>query len=466
MGHCRIIFLTWLCLAGFASAADPAVRTNIIVMLIDDMGASDLGCTGSKYHRTPHLDRMAAEGLRFTQAYSACTVCSPTRAALLTGQYPARLHLTDWITGHEMPKARLKIPSWTQELVPETRTIAEELKAAGYATASIGKWHLGAPGHKPEDHGFDQNIGGTHRGQPPSFFSPYKIETLPDGPVGESLTERLTTEAIQFIDRSSTAQKPFFIYFPHYAVHTPLQADKAVTARYEQLPMHNGQGNATYAAMVESVDHSVGRLTEELTRRGLAERTLFIFTSDNGGLNKTVSDKGWRHGPTDNSPHRLGKGSAYEGGVRVPMIVRWPGTVQPGRTSDVPVITMDLFPTLLAAASVTPSAPAVDGIDLMPILRGTTDPAPRDLFWHYPHYHPGSATPYSAILSQGWRYIEFHDGSPAELYHLPTDVGESENLALITQEKATHLRDRLHQWRTDVKAQMPTVNPAWKVPGQ
>ena len=324
-------------LPGRADEATPRLP-NVIVILVDDLGAFDLGCQGSGFYATPHIDRLAAAGIRFTAGYAACTVCSPTRAALMTGQAPARLHITDWIAGHEDPEARLQIPDWQKHLPLEAVTVAERLRGAGFATASIGKWHLGGAGHGPEQQGFDTNLAGTDRGQPPSYFSPYTIPTLADGPAGEYLTDRLTGEAVALIE--ANRDRPFFLYLPHFGVHTPLQAKSDVEATYVAtggLPDAKaragkpiggekgfGQTNATYAAMVESIDDSVGRILDALDRLALRDSTAIFFTSDNGGLLPI----------TDNRPLRAGKGSAWEGGVRVPFIISWPGLTPPGTTSD------------------------------------------------------------------------------------------------------------------------------------
>ncbi|NCX98840.1 MAG: hypothetical protein EBX35_09760 [Planctomycetia bacterium] len=280
-------------LAAAVAPADPPARPNVIVILVDDMGWRDLACQGSGFYETPHIDRLAASGMRFTQGYSACTVCSPTRAAILTGQYPARLHLTDWIAGHQRPQAKLLPPDWTKQLPLATVTVAERLKAAGYATASIGKWHLGGPAFHPEHQGFDENRGGYDRGQPPSYFAPYKIPTLAEGPPGEYLTDREAAEAVRFI--TAHEDKPFFLYLPHYCVHTPIQAKPAVTAKYNAKHAAAQQPrNDAYAAMVESVDDALGRIMATLDSLGIRDRTAIFFTSDNGGL----------AGVTDNRPLR------------------------------------------------------------------------------------------------------------------------------------------------------------------
>lgn len=438
-----------------ASFAAPASRRpNFIFILVDDLGWTDLGCQGSKFYETPHLDQLARKGMRFTQAYAACTVCSPTRAALMTGKYPARLHITDWITGHVRPHAKLKVPDWRMYLPHEERTLAETLKDAGYVTASIGKWHLGGPEFYPEKHGFDVNIAGFDKGSPSSYFSPYKIPTLPDGPPGEFLSDRLTDEAIRFIE--THRDRPFFLYLPHYAVHTPLMGKSNVIAKYQAKadPKHP-QHNAVYAALLESVDDSVGRIVQTLEALKLANKTAIFFTSDNGGLIGPAQRR-----VTSNLPLRDGKGSAYEGGVRVPLLVNWPGVTRPGSVCDAPVITPDYYPTMLEMAGLKPAhGQIVDGVNLVPLLRGRGAIRRDALYWHYPHYHPGGATPYGAIREGDWRLIEFYEDSRVELYNLRADIGETRNLAETKPALAKRLRDKLHVWRAKVGAQMPTPNP-------
>jgi arylsulfatase A len=428
---------------------------NVILILVDDMGATDLACYGSRFYETPNIDKLAASGMRFTQAYSACTVCSPSRAAILTGKYPARLHITDWIAGHSYPWARLRPPAWTQHLPLEERTIAEALKPAGYTSASIGKWHLTPPSGDqaafyPDRQGFDKNFGGTHRGQPPSYFSPYRIETLKDGPPGEYLTDREQAEASRFIEENK--DRPFFVYMPHHTVHTPIQAKKELIEKYRRKANENApQHNAAYAAMIESLDENVGRLMETLERTGVADRTVIIFTGDNGG---------WLPSTNTNLGMRAGKGSEYEGGVRVPLIVRYPGVAKPGSICSAPVIGADLYPTVLEMAGVQQQS--VDGASLGPLLKngGSTRGWPnRPLFWHYPHYHPGGATPYSAIRYDNWKLIEFHEDKRVELYNLARDPEEKTDLSKQEPSRVEDLRKRLHKWRTDVGAQMPEVNP-------
>jgi len=429
-----------------------AEHVNVVLILADDLGWTDLGCYGSAFYQTPHIDRLAAEGVRFTQHYSACTVCSPTRAALLTGKYPARLHITDWIPGQPPENPKLLVPDWTKYLPHSETTLAEVFHAAGYATASIGKWHLGTEPYYPTTHGFDINIAGTDRPQVKSFFAPWNLATLtPDGNKGDYITDRLAEEAVQFLE--AHRDRPFFLYLPHFAVHTPIEG-KADLVKKHQSRRREGhpQNNAAYAAMLESLDDAVGRVTKSLFDLKIAGRTVVVFTSDNGGRVPTTS----------NLPLRVGKGSCYEGGTRVPLIVHWPGVTKP-RVDDTPVITMDLFPTLLEIAGLTaPQEHRPDGLSLVPILRGTGTIERDALFWHYPHYQHyqlGGTTPYSAIRLGDDKLIEFHADRKVELYNLREDLGEQRDRAAERPEKVQELRSRLHAWRKDVGAQMPTPNP-------
>ena len=444
----------WGALSLFTSSlllAQAQLKPNFILVLVDDLGATDLGCYGSTFHQTPHLDRLATQGTRFTQAYSACTVCSPTRAAFLTGKYPARLYITDWIEGHKRPFAKLKVPDWTQHLPLQERTFATQLRAAGYATASIGKWHLGGEPFGPEKHGFNVNLGGTSKGSPPSYFSPYNIATLPDGPKGEFLTDRESAEAVKFIEQNK--DRPFLIYLPHHAVHTPLQAKKEVVEKYRaRIKVGSGQTNAVYAALLESVDDSIGRIMTKLDELKIADRTVILFTGDNGGL----------LGPTSNTPLRAGKGSSYEGGVRVPLIIKWPGVTLANSTNHTPVMSIDFHPTVLDIAGVKPAADSkLDGVSLAPLLRGGTIPA-RPLFWHYPHYHPGGAAPYGAIRDGDFKLIEHYEDGRQELFDLKTDPRENTNLTDKQPAQATALSQKLDAWRRAVAAQMPLPNPDYR----
>ena len=442
-----------LCVAAaslnLSASAVATDRLNVVVFLIDDLGWTDPGCYGNKFHETPHIDQLSKDGLRFTNGYSACTVCSPTRAALLTGQYPARLWVTDWIAGHKRPFAKLKVPDWTMHLPLETHSLAEAFKEAGYATASVGKWHLGGQEYYPEKHGFDLNVGGTHLGSPPGYFSSEKIPTLPSPIAGEFLPDRLTAEAIQFI--TANKEKPFLLYFPHYAVHTPLGGKPELIAKYTKKAEALGiKKNATYAALFESVDDSVGAVRKALADLNLDKNTIVVFTSDNGGLLPI----------TKNPPYRAGKGSAYEGGVRVPWIVHWPGVTKPGSTSDTPIISCDLYPTLVEACGLkVPAVHKVDGVSFASVLKGGPAPVRDAIFWHYPHYHPGGATPYSAARFGDWRLVEFFETGKVELYNLKDDIGEKNDLSAKEPERTALLHARLKAWRESVGAQLPTLNP-------
>ncbi len=427
-------------------------RPNFVFILIDDLGWRDVGCYGSTFYETPNIDRLAREGMRFTQGYAACPVCSPTRASIMTGRYPARLHLTDWIPGHKRKNPKLLVPKFNQQLPLKEITIAEALKPAGYVSASIGKWHLGKEPYYPEKQGFDLNFGGTHQGHPPSYFFPYKIVNIDRGEQGEYLTDRLTDEAEKFIEANK--DRPFFLYLTHYAVHTPLQAKKEKIAKYKaKVKPGQLQNNPVYAAMIESVDESVGRIMRKLDQLGLTENTVVFFMSDNGGL----------AGVTSNAPLRAGKGTLYEGGIREPWIVRWPGVVQPGSVCDVPVISTDFFPTILEIAGVPlPKGVVLDGISNVPLLRQTGTINRKALFWHYPHYH--RTTPAGAIRYGDYKLIEYYEDNHVELYNLKEDLSEKNDLAQKMPEKAAQLRKMFHDWLKEVDAQMPTPNPNYKPP--
>lgn len=439
--------LVFLCGALSLHADTP--KPNFVFILIDDLGWSDLHCYGSEFHETPNIDRLASQGMKFTQAYSACCVCSPTRAAILTGKYPATLHVTDYIPGEKHPHAKLLPPDWTQHLPLNEITIAQRLKSAGYVTASIGKWHLGGPEFVPQKFGFDINIAGDHKGTPPSYFSPYNNPQLPDGRKGEFLPERLTAEAIKFMEKNK--ERPFFLYLPHFAVHTPIQPKPNVEKKYrKKLKPGLTQNDPAYAALVEAADDSVGRIMDALKRLKLADRTVVIFTSDNGGLT-------WK---TSNAPLREGKATAYEGGVRVPLIVRWPGVVKAGSTCETPVISMDFYPTMLEIAGLANDTnQALHGESILPLLRQAGSIRQRELYWHYPHYHRAGATPYGAVRDGDFKLIQFYETGRFELYNLKNDLGETKNLVNDYPKKVGELNKKLDLWRKTFDAQMPLPNP-------
>lgn len=449
--------LAFLLFGSVALAADR--KPNVVLIVIDDLGQRDLGCYGSTYHKTPNLDAFAKQGVKLTEAYSACPVCSPTRASILTGKNPARLNITDWLPGRpDMPQHRVKRPVIRQELPLEEVTLAEELKKAGYATAHIGKWHLGGKGFEPTKQGFDINIGGDHTGTPMSYFAPFQnkkgqMPGLENAPDGEYLTDRLTAEAEKFI--AANKDKPFFLYLPHYAVHTPLKAKAELIKKYTERK-GGQQGNPTYAAMVESMDESVGKVLKCLDDNKLKDDTVVIFTSDNGGL---ATSEGSINGipATINSPFREGKGFLYEGGIRVPMILRGPGIVR----FDLPMISTDIMPTVLGLCGVT-SEVAFDGRDLSAPLRGAKILIQPEYRWHYPHYANQGSRPGAAVRSGNWKMIEYYDSDRRELFDLSKDISESRNLSADKPEVVTDLAKKLGDWRKEVGAKMPTPNPDYK----
>lgn len=444
------------CLAGGAAAfAAPGRRPpNFVFVLADDLGWTDLGCFGSTFYQTPNIDRLAREGMRFTNAYAACPVCSPTRASILTGKYPARLHLTDWIPGRIPPGLKMRPPDWTPHLPLSETTLAEALKPAGYTSASVGKWHLGDEQYYPEKQGFDLNFGGCRLGATPRYFYPYKIPNIRTGKPGEYLTDRLADEALSFLDDAKS--RPFLLYLSHYAVHTPLEARPEMAARYRgRVRPGQSHSHPEYAAMIESVDESVGRVLQKLDELKLANDTVVFFTSDNGGV------VGRRH-ITSNEPLREEKATLYEGGIRVPLIVRWPGAAKPGVVSEAPVSSVDFFPTMVDMSGARAPAGPVDGVSLAPVLKGGSAPE-RALYWHYPHYNfhqPLIPTrPCGAVRKGGYKLIEFYEDNHTELYNLREDIGERRNLARAQADKASELRRDLEAWRKSVGAQMPVPAP-------
>lgn len=431
--------------------AAKAERPNFVFVLVDDLGWADVGCYGNAFNETPNIDRLAAQGMRFTDAYAACPVCSPTRASIVSGQYPARLGITDFITGHWRPFEKMRVPiNRTQHLPLDIVTFAESLKGAGYACGAFGKWHLGGRTHFPDRQGFDTMVvagGGRHFGN----------RTTPEIKMARTdyLAEALTDQGVKFIEANKG--RPFCMYLMHYAVHIPLEARKALIAKYEAKPKPDtGVNNPVYAAMVEHVDDSVGRVMKKLDELKLADNTVVIFFSDNGGLRQHFK----KIGPivTTNAPLRDEKGTLYEGGIREPLIVRWPGHVKAGATCSEPVTSVDFYPTMLELAGAKPPAgQALDGVSLVGLLKQTGKPKREAIFWHYPHYH--HSTPAGAIRQGDWKLIEFYEDGKLELYNLKTDIGEKTNLAAREPRRAAAMRDKLAAWRKSVRAVMPTRNP-------
>jgi arylsulfatase A-like enzyme len=444
-----------------------AARPNFVFVLIDDMGWADAGCYGSTFHLTPNIDRLAASGVRFTNAYAACPVCSPTRASIMSGKYPARLHMTDWIPGENRSGALKSVP-FRQELPLAEVTLAEALHAAGYRTCHVGKWHLGKDPYYPEHQGFDVNIAGNDWGSPKAgYFSPYEMQNLPDGPAGEHLSDRLTDEALRFLD--SCRGQPFFLNLWHYAVHQPIQAPDAIVQKYRgrlaAMPAADGpefgvehdrkvrlrQGHPGYAALLETIDASLGRVLDKLEQLGVSDRTVVLFFSDNGGLSTAGSY------PTSNQPLRAGKGWLYEGGIREPLIIRWPGRSRPGSTCDTPVISTDFYPTILQMAGL-PERPSqhLDGESLAALVRGNARRLQRSaLFWHYPHYHGSGHRPSGAVRIGDFKLVEFFEDMRVELYDLRKDASEQKDLSAESPARVEKLRAMLHDWRRRIDAVMP-----------
>jgi arylsulfatase A-like enzyme len=466
--------------AGITSlaASGPKKKLNFVFILIDDLGWTDLGCYGSSFYETPNIDRLASEGMRFTAAYAACPVCSPTRGSIMAGKYPARLGITQWIGGSQKPT------EYADRLALEEVTIAEVLKGQGYATGFVGKWHLSPrtadirADFYPDKQGFDVNIGGDWSGAPPTYFYPYKKrnraleEMPPGGEEGEYLTDRLTDESLKFIEANK--DRPFLLYLSHYAVHTPIESKQVLTDKYktkaEKLPTGEGQrfagvygryntrvvqDNPAYAGMVQSVDESIGRVMKKLKESGVADNTALIFTSDNGGLS-TVP----REGPTANLPLRAGKGWLYEGGIREPMFIKWPGVVKPGSVCDEPVTSTDFYPTMLemAGLGLMPEQ-HIDGVSLMPLLKNKGRLRRKAIYWHYPHYHGSGNRPSGAVRSGDYKLIEWYEDNSVELYNLKSDLGEKLNLTKVMPEKTAELKEMLGRWLKQMNAKMPAAGP-------
>lgn len=469
------VFRHLVLLACLAAGAVQAAPPNLVFFLVDDLGQRDLGCYGSTFYETPNLDRLAREGARFTAAYAACPVCSPTRAAVQTGLWPQRTGVTDYIGAPLTPElwkrnTRLLPAPYQDRLAHAQVTLAEVLKPAGYATFFAGKWHLGPEGWWPEDQGYDHNLGGVDRGGPygrGKYFVPYDNPRLPDGPPGEHLPDRLAGETVKFIE--ANRDRPFFAFFSFYSVHTPLQArpdlEQKYQAKRQRLALQAAWGredtrevrqvqeHAVYAGMVEAMDQAVGKVLAKLESLGLADNTLVIFTSDNGGLSTSEGS------PTSNLPWRGGKGWLYEGGIREPLLVRWPAVVKPGTVVHTPVSSPDFLATLQAAAGA--AAPVrTDGLSLLPLLRGGELPA-RPLFWHYPHYGNQGGAPGGAVREGDWKLIEWYEDGRRELFDLRSDPGEQKDLAESQPERVTALAGKLAAWRREVGALMPVRNPAF-----
>lgn len=451
-----------------ASAQNVNLKPNFIILFVDDLGETDIGVYGNKFIETPHIDRLAIDGMRWTNAYSAAPICSPARAALLTGKNPARIHFTGHITAigsHRHPVNSRIIPPNDLMFIPKEEVILPEaIKPAGYRSINIGKWHVGPKGYWPTDMGFDENIGGWTHGSPPTHFYPYKdpdkhwnpsIPTLKGGEEGEYLADRLTNEAINFITRNK--DNPFLVYLPYYAVHTPLQAPKDLVEKYKQKQLTkdaNGRIDPVYAAMVDNLDQNVGRLLHDLKKLGLEKNTVVIFASDNGAVQST----------SDMSKYREGKGYLYEGGIRVPFIIRWPGIIKPGTLSNKPTKTEDIYATIVEiVGEQTISNGTVDGKSLVNEFIHPSDNnelnREREMHWYYPHYAPQGNWPGASIIEGKFKYIQFYDPIKSELYDLENDPSESNDLKEDYPEMVIKLRGKLNKWLHDVNPILHTTNP-------
>lgn len=465
----------WILLICLGAAGAMAERFNFLFILVDDLGCRDLGYEGSTFHETPNIDALAASGMRFDQGYAACSVCSPSRASIMTGKATPRHGITDWIgakTGMEWNREDRVLPAeYVWSLPHEETTLAEAMRDAGYLTFFAGKWHLGTEGSWPTDHGFMINKGGWESGSPRGhYFSPYENPNLEDGPDGESLTMRLAEETVSFLD--SNRDKPFFACLSFYAVHGAIQTTEKLCRKYQKkaadtgltdnsnrfkfdrrLPVRQVQDNPVYAGLMETLDDAVGLVMNKLKETGLDKNTVVIFTSDNGGVSSGDSYS------TSLLPFRGGKGRQWEGGIREPYIIHVPGVTADGAFSQEPVIGMDFYPTILELAGL-PLMPRqhLDGVSLVPLLKGNAI-ADRDLFWHYPHYGNQGGEPSSIIRSGDWKLIYYHEDGRQELYNLKSDIGEQKNVVALYPETAGTMRQKLNQWLLETGAKLPARDP-------
>lgn len=471
MKPARAVTATALALLTACASPPPAAAhpPNVVLIVVDDLGWRDVGAMGQDVAATPRIDALAAQGMTFTQAYAANPVCSPTRAALLTGEHPVRFGIHDWIPGTPFPTARMLPPANADHLPLEAVTLAEALRDRGYATWHVGKWHLGGNGFLPQDQGFDVQWLGSHIGHPASHVFPFDAgnpkhgNAVPGAPPwagpGDWLGDVQAKLAAELI-RSRDPQQPFCLYLPFYAVHAPIEAKPASLARQKALAAARGyptdrKPGPAYAAMLEDLDAAVGTVLDALDAAGVADDTIVVFTSDNGGLSAV----------TENAPLRGGKRSLWEGGLRVPLFVRWPHTVAAGSSCSLPVVSMDLFRTLCTAAG-APVAEAVqaDAIDLGPALRGAPAGPRSPLCWHFPQHETQEVGPRGAIRDGDWKLIEDLATGQCLLFDLAHDAGEVHDLAAAEPVRVAALRERLHAWRAATGAAMPRPNPTWQDP--
>ncbi len=448
-------------------AAGKVAKPNIIFILADDLGQMDIGAFNpTTFYETPNIDGLAKRGMKFTQGYAACCVCSPTRGSIMTGKYPPRFGITNFIPGGRAGK--LQPAPNADHLALEEVTIAESLRDAGYATFFAGKWHLGGAEFYPGAQGFPTELdNGAGKKGNAQFWYPLSGLPVPDHTDDPKTTDRIVNEAIKFIDEHR--EQPFYAYLPFLAVHTPIGARADLVEKYKKKAegepadawgeerankVRLVQNNPVYAAMLEQLDTGIGRVLAALEKSGLMQKTIVVFMSDNGGLSTSEGH------PTSNLPLRAGKGWPYEGGVREPMIVVAPGVTKPGSICDSPVISTDFYPTLLQLAGLPPKPEQhLDGVSFVPLLKGDTAPRGKPLFWHYPHYANQGGAPNGAIRDGDWKLIEWYEDGELELYNLPQDIGEKNNLATQQPEKVKELHAKLIAWRGEVGAVMPTPNP-------
>ena len=515
-------FLVWAAFSLMLSCASESPGPlNVIIFLVDDLGWRDAGCYGSSFYETPHIDLLAQQGVRFTSAYAACHVCSPTRASLLTGMYPATLNLTDWLTGRrDFPFQQLKNVKINQHLPYDIKTLPEVLKENGYRTAVFGKWHLGEDSASTVRQGFDVHIPDWNRGWPNTgYHFPYGMKGLEEGEQGEYLTDRLTDEALKYMEKNRHA--PFFLYISHFAVHDPIQGRSDLVEKYkvklgnavpsegppfilegkpgiehpiprteldrqldeesfsgfrvfpnQTVKIKQHQDNIQFAGMVESMDESLGRILGKLDELGIDDHTLVIFYSDNGGMSaanfgdpgRIISEEGLDEAySTSNLPLRGGKGWLYEGGIRVPLIIRWPGGGVRGAVCDVPVTSPDFYPTILEILGMGDQVANVDGESIVPLLRGEREMDRDAIFWHFPHYsNHGMQSPGGAVRSGDYKLLEYYETGRIQLFDLKNDVGEQHDLSVREPEKVAQLKEMLHYWRKSVGARMMEANPEYE----
>ena len=460
-----LVFLYNAC--GYIDKSD--VPPNVIFILVDDLGWKDLAYSGSDFYETPNIDKLKNVSFEFTSAYAASSVCSPTRAAIMTGKHPARINITDWIPGVDPKNRPLLGPKDLHQLPLEEETIAEKLKESGYKTFYAGKWHLGSEGYYPEQNGFDINIGGFEKGSPMGgYYSPYKNPKLEDGPEGEYLTDRLTDESISFLENQSREQ-PFLLFLSFYNVHTPIQPNLNHVEYYKNKLISSNKGevmtsqegdaitvlnqvNYNYASMVHAMDENIGKLIESLKNQNLFENSLIIFSSDNGGLTTQR-----RVAPTSVVPLRAGKGYLYEGGIRIPQLIKVPNQKSTKKINDV-TVSQDLFPTILDYAGVKNKS-QIDGKSLTPLLKNKGELERSEVFWHFPHYHGSLWKPGSAIRSGDYKLIHFYESNHTELYNLKEDISETNDLSLIYPEKTKELLNRLIILKEEMNANSVMINP-------